>query len=150
MSPTSRGFTAIELLMTMLAGSILALTAGLMLLISYRTWVANNSYMELQQQVSLTQAVADRWIREAAYWEVSATNGELLVFSDGQTRRLAQEGADLVYDPNISVSGDEIIIGSNTVDRFLINAAPLGVKLDLWLEQNDTKAEMHTFLSYRN
>lgn len=150
MKNADRGFTVVELLMTMLAGSIIALTAGLMLLISYRTWKSNNEYVDLQRQVTMAQTVADRWVREAAYWEVSATNAQLLIVSGGRVRRLARVDAALVYDPDTAVAGDELVIGSNTVDAFLVNVTPLGVKLDLKLSDNGMSAQMHTFLSYRN
>jgi prepilin-type N-terminal cleavage/methylation domain-containing protein len=144
------GFTMIELLVVALAAAMLALTAGFMLLVSYRTWIANRGYVDLQREISLTQTIGDRWVREAAHWEVTSTNSDLRIVTEAGTKRLYSDAGNLYFDPDTGIDGDELLVSSDHVTDFSAEATALGVHLDLLLEYRATSAELHTFISYRN
>ena len=150
MKRDAHAFTIIELLAAMLAASVLALTAGLMLLVSYRTWVDNNDYVDLQRDASLAQSIVDRWVREASHWNVTATNGVLTMLTETGSRRLYRDSANLIYDPDTGTSDDEMVVSSNRVTEFTAEATHLGVAIDLWLQEEEMTAELHTFISFRN
>ncbi len=146
----THGFTMVELLVATLASAILALTAGLMLVISYSAWIANRDYVDLQRDISLTQTIVDRWVREASHWEVTSTNNGLLIATSSGPRRLYAESGSLIFDPDTGTPGDELIVSSNRVTDFSVEATPRGVVLDLQLEEDPVVGELHTFISHRN
>ena len=150
MKSRKQGFTIVELLVVSLASSVLALTAGLMLMISYRAWISNGKYVDLQRDISLTQTIADKWVREAAHWDVAATNDELVIVTPTATRRLYSDSGSLFFDPDTSSPGDELTVSSNRVTEFVVEATAFGVNLDLRLKEDAMDAELHTFIGYRN
>ena len=59
------GFTLIELMMAMLAGAIMALVVGSILVFGYQGWADNNRKVELQRDASLAMEAVGRQLRQA-------------------------------------------------------------------------------------
>ena len=150
MRTPTQGFTLVELLVATLASSVLALTVGIMLMISYRAWMANRNYVDLQRDISLTQTVMDKWVREASHWEVTVTNSQVLIVTSTGSRRLYSDAGSLLFDPDTESAGDELVVSSNRVTSFNAVGTPLGVTIDLLLEEEPVEAALHTFIGHRN
>ncbi len=60
------GVTIVELMMAMLAGSILALTSGIVLMHGYRVWSRNTAATAIQRDAAVTVEMLQRKLREAA------------------------------------------------------------------------------------
>ncbi len=144
------GISIIEMLMAMLSSAILALTVGIMLVTSYKAWRDNNRYIALQEEASLAATVAEKWVHDAAYWQVNASNNMIAITISNVTKRIYRNANNLIYDPNISTSGNELLIATNHVSSFLTRQASAGVYMDLWLKDGAINSELHTFINFRN
>jgi hypothetical protein len=72
------GLSLIELLVAIVASSIVILTVAMILIMAFRSWRINNAYVELRRDASLAVYLISRDIRESDVDDVmTATDGEL-------------------------------------------------------------------------
>jgi prepilin-type N-terminal cleavage/methylation domain-containing protein len=76
---SSQGFTVIELLMGMLASSILALTVGLVIYYGWQGWLRNVESVSMQRDAMIAMRVIEKKIRNAADGSISWSVGTLKV-----------------------------------------------------------------------
>ena len=150
MNQKYHGFTVIEMIVAMVAGAVLAVTVGLMLSISYRSWIGNRSFIGLQREVTLAQTVVERHVRASSYANTTVTNNVVTVVEPDRTRRLYRSDDDLIYDPDITLGGDEMIISQGHVYTFLSWKTYMGVQIELLLKDAGTEAQFSTFTGFRN
>ena len=100
------GFTLVELIITLAAASILAITAGMTLVYGYSGWCRNNAAVELQRDATLAMYRLSRAIREASASDVTTSASQLTI----QTTEFRVDGDHLIYDPNTGTDGDEVVI----------------------------------------
>ncbi|MBT3296742.1 MAG: hypothetical protein HN919_22300 [Verrucomicrobia bacterium] len=141
--------TIIELLIAMLSASILAITAGIILVFCFRTLRANGDAVGLQRDVDITTRTLYRAIRTTRRTEVSApaagaSGAQLTINNRSFFRATAAHVADvngayLIYDPNLTVAGDEQVMVDGSVQSFVFrnNTYSIGIAFTLQ-EENDT------------
>jgi type II secretory pathway pseudopilin PulG len=93
----------VELMVSMLAGAILALMVGTILIFGYKNWGNNSQSVELQRDASLAMEAVGRLIRQAP------------VDDDGVSEMHASESGDTLYidaagTTNVTWSGDQLIL----------------------------------------
>jgi Tfp pilus assembly protein PilW len=73
-----KGLTLIELLVTIVAASIVILTVALILIMAFRSWRIDNAYVDLRRDAALAIYLISRDIRESDVTDVTtAMNGIL-------------------------------------------------------------------------
>ncbi len=125
-----KGFTLVEMMVAMLAGVVLALTAGSMLVFGYTAWIDHTNSIKMQNDASLSMRVIGREIRESSVGDISYTaNG--LAFSTNAVRTNATSivvlGNQLIFQP----SG--FILSEDWVNSFNAQTNGLGVDVTLYL-----------------
>ena len=106
----------------MVAGSILILCVGIMLTFGYRGWTRNSSNVDMQMDGAAVMKTVDRCVREATSNDIiEAVSGSLRIRLTNVTvrvLRLYKSGSDLVFDPDIAVSGNEVTMIKGRVTSF--------------------------------
>jgi len=141
-----QGFTVVELMATIAAATVLALSAGIVLTVGYREWVNDTGIVEMQRDATFAVDMMAKSIREANPSTVTASSGTLNI----GTRSFYSSADDLMYDPNTGTGGDEIVL----VPGRLINFVPVllgnqGVKIDLSLRDDDENETVSATFSFR-
>ena len=98
----NNGFTLVEMMAAMLAGAVLALTAGAMLIFGYAGWANQSDSVKMQNDASLAMLVIGREIRESSMGDISyLANG--MAFAPNAVRSNATTivvaGNQLVFNP---------------------------------------------------
>ncbi len=120
------GVTIIELLVAMISASVLAITAGIILVFCFRTLRSNGDVVGLQRDVDATTRTLYRAIRGARRNQIStpmgegATGPQLTIGARSFYRGSADltvnpAGTYLVFDPNTGVNGDEQVLVNGTL-----------------------------------
>jgi prepilin-type N-terminal cleavage/methylation domain-containing protein len=144
-----RAFTLVELLVGMLAGSVLAVTAGLLLYYGYGEWRRNREGVAMQQDGRVAMEVIGRAVRAAATAQVAVVAGELHLTNAACASRFRAAGGDLLHDPNLAVAGDERPLVSGRLLAFGVSNTLRGVQVTLQLRcasgtHNQTIQEVFT------
>jgi hypothetical protein len=73
------GLSLIELLVAIVASSIVILTVAMILIMAFRSWRINNAYVELRRDASLAVYLISRDIREATLADVATPTDQLVL-----------------------------------------------------------------------
>ncbi len=94
------GLTLIELMVSIVAASILILIVGLILIMAFRSWHINNAYVDLRRNSALAFYRMARDVREADYDNLTEGNPLILpsAVPGNPTIIYAQSGSALTYD----------------------------------------------------
>lgn len=128
-TPLKKGFTLVEMMAAMLAGVVLALTAGAMLIFGYTAWADHTDSVKMQNDASLAMLVIGREIRESGLADITyAANG--IMFATNAVRSNATavvvSGSQLVFQP------DGFVLVEDWVNSF--NAQMNGSSVDIMLQ----------------
>jgi prepilin-type N-terminal cleavage/methylation domain-containing protein len=132
------GFTVIELLAAMLAGAVLALTAGSMLFYAYGSWRRGRDGAAMQQDGRAAMELISRTARDAAATNLDARPSELRVaMPSNRTWRVFAQGGQLVCDPSMAVTGDEHVVAQAGVRAFSVSNDNGRLRVTLRLEAGE-------------
>jgi prepilin-type N-terminal cleavage/methylation domain-containing protein len=120
------GFTLVEMMVAMLAASVLAITFSAMLIATYRSWENNRDFVKMQNDASLAIALIGREIRKSNIEDITingvkfsedpAASGDRLDFSASTVRSNAaaiyRNGDRLISSP------DDFIVVENWLNGF--------------------------------
>jgi hypothetical protein len=136
----------------MVAGSILILSVGSMLLFGYRGWSRNSANVDMQLDGAAVMKTINRYVREASATNITIPtgSGSITIRTTNATVRVYQSGANLVFDPNTAVGGNEM----NMVRGRLANFAPSWqtnrVAVTLILNQGNESVSLASATTFRN
>lgn len=103
MKRKSFGFTLVEMLVAMLAGVVLALTASAMLVFSFTAWGNHTKSVKMQNDASLALLVIGREIRKSNADGIACL-GDSIIFYENAVRsnstRVGVVGDQLVFQPS--------------------------------------------------
>ena len=138
------GFTMVELLVALVASSILAITAGITLVYAYSGWRRNNAAVELQRDATLAMYRLSRAVRGASANDVTTPlagqSAERLTI---QTTEFRVDGDHLLYDPDTGIGGDEVVIVDGRLKTFTVTNLSTGIGVSIVLElQNENSDEI--------
>lgn len=138
------GFTMVELMVALAAASVLAVTAGITLVYSHSGWRRNNAAMELQRDATLAMYRLSRAVRGASANDVTTPlagqSAERLTI---QTTEFRVDGDHLLYDPDTSIGGDEVVIVDGRLKTFTVTNLSTGIGVSIVLElQNENSDEI--------
>jgi prepilin-type N-terminal cleavage/methylation domain-containing protein len=153
------GFTMVELLVTLAATSILAITAGITLIYSYSGWCRNNAAVELQREATLAMYRLSRAVRGASATDVTTplagqSAGQLTI----PPTEFRVNEKHLLYDPDTGIDGDEVVIVDGRLKTFTVTnlatvtGVSIGVSIifELQNENSDEIAITSAITAFRN
>jgi len=145
-----RGFTLVELLVTLLASAILALTAGAMLWYGTLGWRRTRDAVNLQRDMAATLDVMTRSVRAGT--NLAFATGAVFTarFADRPTARVYASGSDLVYRPNVSDAGNEMTLVQGTLRQFAVAVASNGATVMVVLAGGGEELSNRVSLVRRN
>ncbi len=144
------GFTLVEILASMLASAVMALTAGSVLVYAYMGWARNRDAVKMQTDASLAMNVLSRDIRESAVSDI-AIHSNRIDFATNAVRHVPaavyQAGDKLIRDPG----------GFEVIENWLVsfgaaptNGAQVRVTLRLRGGRGDSETAMDGVFDPRN
>lgn len=96
-----QGFTLVEMMVAIIAGAVLALTVGIILVSAYVSWVHNTDSVKMQNDASLAFMVIGREVRESSLSDITiSADGKRLDFAANSVRP---------SPVSVSVSGKKIV-----------------------------------------
>ncbi|MBC8206077.1 MAG: prepilin-type N-terminal cleavage/methylation domain-containing protein [Kiritimatiellales bacterium] len=111
------GLTLIELMVAMVAASIIILIASLILIMAFRSWRVNNAYVNLRRDSAFAFTMMARNVRESDTDEVEWAGGTLTIPSSvlgKPTVSYYRDGEALRYNEN----GGTMTLIHDNVDEF--------------------------------
>jgi len=134
----SNGFSLIELVVAMAAAAVLALTAGLMLVYAYKAWRQDRDGAAMQQDGSVALELISRAVRSGSNVVVqSGFPGDLRATLTNRTMRIFADEQNLVYDPSLAVTGDEVVVIEGRLSAFAVTNTAGTVSVVLQMEAGD-------------
>ncbi len=112
------GFSLVELMVALVSGSILAVTAGSMMYYTYLGWQRSNRAVGIQRDAAMAAELLSHSLRRTAAVNVTVTSATITIVRPVATERFSVSGQDLVYDPDTSTPGaDEIHVAFDDVEQ---------------------------------
>jgi len=139
------GFTIVELIVALVAASILAITAGITLVYGYSGWRRNNAAVELQRDATLAMYRLSRAVRGASAADVTTPSAgqSAAQLTIQQTEFRVDDVNHLLYDPNTGIDGDEVVIVDGRLKTFAVTNLSTGAGISIILElQNENGDEI--------
>lgn len=145
------GLTLIELLLCMLASSIVILIVGLIMLMAFNSWRTNNAYADMRRNAAFATSILAADIREASYSDLSiAADNTLTVPSavTNTTSNFIPLGDTLLYNKG----ADTISLIPEGVQNFTPFLTNDGVLLTLELANTEFAITLtnQLFINTRN
>lgn len=140
------GFGMLELMLAMVATSIMALMVGSMLVYGWQGWKRNLDSVNMQRDVSLAMRVIAKEIRRTPLDNIDTSNASSLTcVNDAGTYTFSISGRDL----NLQVNGgapwslvrDTVVASGFTATKNLVNES-VTVSLDLSTGPDDSNTRM--------
>lgn len=97
---SKRGFTIMELMVAMIAFSVMVLTVGIILVFSWKSWVNYRDQLAMQRDASLAMLMISKEIRNATYDDI--TDGTSISFA-GSGFSFTPSGNDLLRSDGMKV-----------------------------------------------
>jgi len=154
------GVTIIELLVAILSATVLALTCGVILEYCFRTLRSNGDVIALQRDVDITTRTLYRAIRSTRRAQVSdpgigVTGWRLTIdntsfYRAGAGLTPSAGGGFLVYDPNMSVGGNEQVLVSGTLQSCTFSNGIDSIAISFAVAARDDRIQVDTDVHMRN
>jgi prepilin-type N-terminal cleavage/methylation domain-containing protein len=141
------GFTVVELLAAMMAGSILALTVGIVLVHGFAAWRANCQTVDLQREGSLAMKALGRAIRESPSTAVSVAADQVTI---GTRRFRRLPSGDFIWDPDTAAAGDEVTVVQGRMTVLTNVLAPSGLSARMVLQDRSGRVVLEDAWAFRN
>ena len=151
-SSSRRGFTIVELMIGMLAGAILALTAGIVLVQGFSVMTRNTAASRLQRDGAIAIEMLHRKLRESARSDVWLVTGGIEIdLPGGKTASLTDNGAgDLVYDPDTGSGGGLVTIVDGTLVAMTAELSNTVARIELNLSNGEEGTDLDAVIHFRN
>ena len=150
------GFTLIEFMAAISVGTVLSLTAGLMLYYSSLTWNNNSVFVELQRDGTFIMDMLSRKIRPVTVADIDVPDPTRQLMPSirvgNESFYFDQDTNSIYYDPDITVFGDEVVIVDETVMvlTFTNDAIIQSADINIVLQDEDKIITIDSAVLYRN
>lgn len=116
----SSGFTIVELMVSMLAFSVMVLVVGSMLFYGWLGWRRNTESVNMQRDALIAMNTIAREIRNSTISEVSGDSAGIYFAASSpvvvRTSAMNYFASDIAFSPGINIRNFGVNIVSNTVD----------------------------------
>jgi type II secretory pathway pseudopilin PulG len=152
---SKNGFTVIELIVGMIAASMLAVIMSVVLFYGYTAWNRNSSFLELQRDATLAMQTLSKSLRQATATGVDLTQPGQIVVSNLNTTTLTsfyQQGGNLICNPAVNNGGVpfSLVRGWVIPSGFTCSNIAQGVTMRLKLKNGSKSLEMDSSVNFRN
>jgi hypothetical protein len=137
-----RGFTLVEVAITLMAGVVVAMTAGLVLYYCQMAWRREQDSMAMQQDARVAMVLIGRLVRNVTTGEVWVAAQELRITNSVGYCRFFADGNTLRVDPNPNVVGDELALVPGRLQSFAVSNLTYGVRVLLGLQAGQGTCHM--------
>ena len=144
------GFSLVELLMAVAAGSILAVVMCSMLVSTVRTWKQTGSSLELQRDMRASMLTLAQMTHAATSTTFTGGTTYTARYSDKSPASLYASTNSLFYDPNTAASGDTVLLAQNNVNQFAVTITNRTVTIVLRLQNSSDAISNRVVLARRN
>jgi hypothetical protein len=134
----------------LVAAAFLALVAGSMIYFTMLSWRRQLSAVDLHRDATVAADLIGRKLRAAPRRGVSAIGGVLQIAQGTGTVSFAAQGGDLVYDPDVSVSGNEHVLLHDHLVSFAPTVHYAWVTTRITLSDGDESVQVDTATYWRN
>jgi len=145
-----KGFSIVELLVGMIAGAILALTAGTIIFYGYLAWRRNSDAVDLQRDGTAAMQMLSRRLREASASDVTVLPERITIQTTNAPISFYRDNNDLEYDPDTGSAGDEVTIIAGRVATFAPTNLTVGVSIVLELQAGEEEMRITSMTGFRN
>ena len=149
MGHDNRGLTIVDVAASMFLSSILVLTVGSMLFFGFLSWRRNSEAVGMQRDATIAMELISRAVRPVRGSFIQASGSTLNVGDES----FYVSGNSLWYDPDDSVSGNEIEVIKGTVDTnsvtFIDDTATRSVIVDLNLSTETRSVSLTSVIGHR-
>lgn len=149
----TQGFTLVEVLAAIVAGSLLILSVGIMLKYGYLGWIRNSTNVEMQCEGATVMRTVSRYVREAQDSGITATTGTLTIVptnSTGTKQFSLTSSSNLVFDSNTAVSGNDMILIKGRATSFITRKINGVVQVVLTIRQDTENVSFTNSVYFRN
>jgi Tfp pilus assembly protein PilW len=144
------GFSLVELMVALLSGSVLALTAGSMMYYTYLGWERSNRAVGIQRDAAMASELLSHSLRRTAAVNVTVSASTITIVRSSVTEQFSVNGQNLVYDPDTATPGDEETIISGRVASFVPTGYTEGLSFVLVLTDGTESTRIDKVVTYRN
>lgn len=148
----SEGLTLIELLAGLAAASILAITAGVMLLYVFKTWRQNLDRVYDQQDGTVAIYTIERNVRGAAALDAVMSNAFQVATATGRVMRFFVDATSkqLFHMPDVTDPTHVIRVTDLPVAGLVATPADDGVEVVLDLQGSESPLQTRAVVHFRN
>jgi prepilin-type N-terminal cleavage/methylation domain-containing protein len=137
-----RGFTLVEVAVSIAAAVVLATTAGLVLYYSQVSWRREQEGVAMQQDARVAMVLIGRLVRNVTTGELQVAAQELRVTNQVGYCRIYAEGDSLQFDPDSRVTGDERVLIPGRLSYLAVSNVTQGVRVVLGLQAGQGTCRM--------
>lgn len=110
-----KGFTIVELMVGMLAFSVMALVVATMLIYGWRGWVRSRELVSMQREASLSMLMIVKEIRNSTY--AGITDGSGISFSDTGSS-FSESGNSIISDDGFTLVDGWLVPGTFLTSKY--------------------------------
>ena len=148
---SQKGLTLIELMIAIVAGTILVLAAGIVLFIGHTSWNKAWKKVNLQREASYAMLSMSRSVKAATSAQVEDDGKAVVIYGDGDSIRFSHvvdaNDNDLTYQ--IGLEQPQTIINGK-VEYLQFNVQGNKVTIDLKLKEDDVQTHFVSTVMMRN
>jgi prepilin-type N-terminal cleavage/methylation domain-containing protein len=144
------GFTLVEILAATAVSSLLVLALGIMLVKGYEEVAARTAFLDLQTDAAISMETIRYAVMNSNETNI-VLGASAIDFQEGATtKRIEAQGANLVFDPDIRVTGDEAILVFGRLTAFVPILEPgIGIDFSLALTDGEFSQTYHSLAGFR-
>ncbi len=118
------GFSLVEVLIAMLAMSILALTVGILLVYSWKAWRLGNESVQMQRDTTLALKMLTKEIRSCSITNIDTSAANAISFQP-QNTSIKRIGGNLIHS---SPDMGDFVLMRGTATEFVLDKKTNGVE----------------------
>lgn len=128
------------------AGTILALMAGLVLIYGYRVWRTNLQAVELQRDGTIAMMMMGRGLREATGTNVVVSGSRITI----GTNAFYRQGNHFLYDRDTTHTGGEVMVITGKVAALTLVRTNTCLSVRLMLRDGGEQTTLDGTWAFRN
>lgn len=148
------GFTLVELMVAAAAGSVLALTAGFLLFIASSILVRTSDHQGMQRDATFAMDIIERAAQSSKGSEISIASGQMTLATNhvraATSRFYSDSQGNLIYDPNLSVGGNEVKVVTGRLTAFSATVVSNRLWVILGLREDTKSMTLTNCVTFRN
>ena len=144
------GFTLPEMLVALVAGSVLVLIVGVLLWYGFLGLTRTRQAVSLQRDMRTSMSALAQMTHSATGMNFSTSGVYTVYFSSGSRATVYSSASNLFFDPNVAVAGDTMQLANGTLKTFSVSISSNLATVVLALGDKRDAISNRVVLSRRN